>query len=100
MLLGSVSMATSFILPLQAGHSTTSSANVRRRSSARVVDPPVAAPLASGSRLVVRLRGLLRLRPDQRRYVYHLLEDCPTIAAGQRLAQKFTQLVRARDAGA
>ncbi|WP_437294181.1 hypothetical protein [Sorangium sp. So ce426] len=34
MLLGSVIMATSFILPLQAGRSRTSSANLRRRSPA------------------------------------------------------------------
>ncbi|WP_437968139.1 ISL3 family transposase [Sorangium sp. So ce260] len=40
------------------------------------------------------------LNPDQRRYIYQLLEDCPTIAAGQRLAQGFTQLVRSRDAAA
>ncbi|XYI04318.1 hypothetical protein ACMHYB_13525 [Sorangium sp. So ce1128] len=33
MLLGSVSRATSFILPLQTGHSRTSIANVPRRSS-------------------------------------------------------------------
>jgi hypothetical protein len=35
MLRGSVTMATSFILPLHAGHSSTSSANVRRSSSAQ-----------------------------------------------------------------
>ncbi|XXX80284.1 ISL3 family transposase [Sorangium sp. So ce134] len=40
------------------------------------------------------------LNVDQRRYIGHLLEDCPTIAAGQRLAQSFTQLIRARDAAA
>ncbi|AUX24058.1 uncharacterized protein SOCEGT47_045910 [Sorangium cellulosum] len=62
MLLGSVSRATSFILPLQTGHSRTSIANVRRRSSARFVDRPIAAPLAFGSGLVVGLRGLSRLR--------------------------------------
>jgi hypothetical protein len=62
MLLGSVSVATSFILPLQVGHSNTSIANVRRSSSARFVDGAVAAALAFGSGLVVPLRGLLRLR--------------------------------------
>ncbi|WP_437912965.1 ISL3 family transposase [Sorangium sp. So ce302] len=40
------------------------------------------------------------LNPDQRRYIDHLLDDCPTIAAGQRLAQEFTRLVRARNAAA
>ncbi|WP_437601970.1 ISL3 family transposase [Sorangium sp. So ce590] len=38
--------------------------------------------------------------PDQRRYLHHLREHCPAIAAGQRLAQDFARVVRTRDAGA
>ncbi|AGP40467.1 hypothetical protein SCE1572_41780 [Sorangium cellulosum So0157-2] len=36
MFLGSVTTATRFIRPLQAGHSRTSIANVRRKSSAQL----------------------------------------------------------------
>jgi hypothetical protein len=62
MFLGSVTMATSFIRPLQAGHSRTSIANVRRKSSARFVDRPIAATLAFRSGVFVCLRRLLWLR--------------------------------------
>ena len=62
MFLGSVTMATSFIRPLQVGHSRTSIANVRRKSSARFVDRPIAATLAFRSGVFVRLRRLFWLR--------------------------------------
>ncbi|AGP40124.1 hypothetical protein SCE1572_39870 [Sorangium cellulosum So0157-2] len=62
MFLGSVTMATSFIRPLQAGHSRTSIAHVRRKSSARFVDRPIAATLAFRSGVFVRLRRLFWLR--------------------------------------
>ncbi|WP_437964502.1 glycoside hydrolase family 30 beta sandwich domain-containing protein [Sorangium sp. So ce260] len=52
MFLGSVTMATSFIRPLQAGHSRTSIANVRRKSSARFVDRPIAATRVAIARWV------------------------------------------------
>lgn len=38
--------------------------------------------------------------PDQHRYLHHLREHCPAIAIGQRLAQDFARVVRARGAGA
>lgn len=38
--------------------------------------------------------------PDQRRYLHHLREHCPAIVAGQRLAQDFAGIVRARNADA
>jgi O-glycosyl hydrolase len=52
MFLGSVTRATSFIRPLQAGHSRTSIANVRRKSSARFVDRPIAATRVAIARWV------------------------------------------------
>ncbi|WP_438028531.1 hypothetical protein [Sorangium sp. So ce233] len=82
MFLGSVTMATSFIRPLQVGHSRTSSANVRRKSSARFVDRPIAATLAFRSGVFVRLRRLLWLRDAgreaaQERERIHVHRDSP-----------------------
>jgi transposase len=38
--------------------------------------------------------------PERGRFIQHLLEQCPAVAIGQRLAQEFVRLVRGRDAAA
>lgn len=41
-----------------------------------------------------------RLTEDQRRYVAHLTQDCPSLGAAQRLAVEFGRLLRTKDVGA
>ncbi|WP_148313616.1 hypothetical protein [Sorangium cellulosum] len=66
--------------PLQAVHSRTSIASVRRKSSARFVDRSIAATLAFRSGVIVRLRRLFWLRRARSDALAHGLAEASTPA--------------------